>query len=104
VWPGLNPSGFVPVYDDGLTCDAPGLGASGHCVKAAAAGDACDASVREGSDCGLGSYCDPETAPCQLATNRSGPNYSRRAECVHGLLNVIENVTDAGLPALGGSK
>ncbi len=28
------PSGSVSVCDDGLACDAPGLGTSGHCVKA----------------------------------------------------------------------
>ncbi len=76
------PSGSVSVCDDGLACDAPGLGSSGHCVKAVATGASCDASVLEGTDCGLGSFCDPDTAKCQVATNLGGPDCSQSNECV----------------------
>jgi hypothetical protein len=76
------PSGFVSVCDDGLACDAPGLGTSGHCVKAVAAGEACDASVLEGTDCGLGRYCDPETAECKVASNLGGTGCAQSNECV----------------------
>jgi hypothetical protein len=76
------PSGFVSVCDDGLACDAQGLGASGHCVKAVASGAACDASVLEGTDCGLGSFCDPQTALCQAASNVGGAGCSQSNECV----------------------
>jgi hypothetical protein len=70
------------VCDDGLACDAPGLGASGHCVKAVAAGASCDASVLEGTDCGLGRFCDPDTAECKVASNAGGSGCSQSNECV----------------------
>jgi hypothetical protein len=76
------PSGFVSVCDDGLACDAPGLDSTGHCVKAVAAGSACDASVLEGIDCGLGSFCDPETAQCKVTSNLGGPGCAQSNECV----------------------
>jgi hypothetical protein len=76
------PSGFVSVCDEGLACDAAGRGASGHCVKAVAAGETCDASVLEGTDCGLGSYCDPETAECKVASNRGGTGCAQSNECI----------------------
>lgn len=76
------PSGSVPVCDEGLACDAPGLGSEGTCVKAVASGASCDASALEGTDCGLGSYCDPETAKCALATNKGGSGCSQSNECV----------------------
>jgi hypothetical protein len=76
------PSGSVPVCDAGLACDAPGLGTEGVCVKAVASGASCDASALEGTDCGLGSYCDPETAECALATNKGGSGCAQSTECV----------------------
>jgi len=76
------PSGSVSVCDDGLACDAPGLGSSGHCVKAIGTGEACDASMLEGTDCGLGSFCDPATATCQVAKNLGGAGCSQSNECV----------------------
>ncbi len=76
------PSGSVSVCDDGLTCDAPGLGTLGHCIEAIAAGASCDASVLEGTDCGLGSFCDPETARCQPASNVGGMGCAQSNECV----------------------
>ncbi len=76
------PSGDVSKCDDGLTCDAPGLGVTGHCVKAIAEGASCDASVLEGTDCGLGSYCDPETAACKLTSNLGGAECAQSNECV----------------------
>lgn len=85
------PSGSVSVCDDGLACDAPGLGAGGHCVPAIAAGAACDASVLEGTDCGLGSFCDPETKQCQLATNLGGKGCAQSNECVSFDCNRLAN-------------
>lgn len=76
------PSGSVSVCDDGLACDAPGLGATGHCVKAVAGGEACDASVLEGTDCGLGSYCDRESATCKVAENTGGSGCAQSTQCV----------------------
>lgn len=76
------PSGSISVCDDGLACDAPGLGTSGHCIKAIAAGASCDASVLEGTDCGLGSFCDPESAVCRVASNAGGTGCSQSNECV----------------------
>lgn len=76
------PSGSVSVCDDGLTCDAPGLGSTGHCVKAPAEGDACDASSLESTACGLGSYCDASSQTCKVAENRGGPSCTQSTECV----------------------
>jgi hypothetical protein len=85
------PSGSVSVCDDGLACDAPGLGASGHCVKAVATGETCDASVLEGTDCGLGNFCDPETAVCAPTTNMGGTGCSQSNECVSFDCNRLAN-------------
>jgi len=82
------PSGSVSVCDDGLACDAPGLGATGHCVTAATS---CDASVLEGTDCGLGSYCDPETAVCKVAENLGGSGCGQSNECVSFECNRLAN-------------
>jgi hypothetical protein len=76
------PSGAVSVCDEGLTCDAPGLGAAGHCVKAPALGDACDPGLLESTACGLGSYCDADSATCKLTVNLGGPGCSQSTECV----------------------
>lgn len=85
------PSGSVSVCDDGLACDAPGLDTSGHCVTAVAAGASCDASMLEGTDCGLGSFCDPETAVCAPTTNMGGTGCSQSNECVSFDCNRIAN-------------
>jgi hypothetical protein len=85
------PSGSVSVCDDGLACDAPGLGTSGHCIKAVATGASCDASVLEGTDCGLGSFCDPETSKCLVAENLGGTGCSQSNECVSFDCNRLEN-------------
>ena len=85
------PSGSVSVCDDGLACDAPGLGASAHCVKAVASGDTCDASVLEGTDCGLGSYCDPESAVCRVAENLGGSGCAQSTQCVSFDCNRLAN-------------
>lgn len=76
------PSGSVPVCDEGLACDAPGLGSTGHCVRAVATGAACDSSTLEGTDCGLGSYCNPETSKCAIADNTGGAGCAQSTECV----------------------
>jgi hypothetical protein len=85
------PSGSVSVCDDGLACDAPGLGTSGRCIKAVATGQTCDASVLEGTDCGLGSFCDPVTTTCQVATNLGGAGCAQSNECVSFDCNRIAN-------------
>jgi hypothetical protein len=85
------PSGSVSVCDEGLACDAPGLGGTGHCVKAVSSGDTCDASVLEGTDCGLGSYCDPESATCKLAENLGGSGCGQSTECVSFDCNRLAN-------------
>lgn len=76
------PSGSVSVCDQGLTCDAPGLGSEGVCVEATATGEACDASQLESTACGLGSYCDGATAICAVAVNRGGDGCAQSTECV----------------------
>jgi hypothetical protein len=76
------PSGEVSVCDAGLTCSARGLGATGTCVAAAGAGNACDASVLESTECGLGSYCDLETQSCKVTENRGGGGCRQSTECV----------------------
>ena len=85
------PKGDVSVCDDGLACDAPGEGVAGHCVKAVATGEACDASVLEGTDCGLGSFCDPDRAVCQVAANLGGNGCSQSNECVSFDCNRLAN-------------
>lgn len=85
------PSGSVSVCDEGLACDAPGLGATGHCVKAVAGADTCDASVLEGTDCGLGSYCDQESATCKVAANLGGSGCAQSTECVSFDCNRLAN-------------
>lgn len=85
------PSGSVSVCDDGLACDAPGLGTSGHCVPAVATGEGCDASVLEGTDCGLGNFCDPVTAQCKLTTNMGGSGCAQSNECVSFDCNRLAN-------------
>jgi hypothetical protein len=76
------PSGSVPVCDEGLACDAPGLGTQGTCVEAVATGASCDADTLEGTECGLGSYCDPETSQCAVAENMGGAGCAQSTECV----------------------
>ena len=88
------PSGSVSVCDDGLACDAPGLGTTGHCVKAVATGETCDASVLEGTDCGLGSFCDPASATCKVTTNLGGAGCAQSNECVSFDCNRLENTCE----------
>ncbi len=76
------PSGPVSVCDEGLTCDAPGLGTTGHCVKAPRSGDACDPSSLGSTACGLGSYCDAASGSCKVAENLGGPGCRQGTECV----------------------
>lgn len=85
------PDGSVPVCDEGLACDSPGRGSEGTCVKAIEGGASCDASTLEGTDCGLGSYCDSETARCAVATNAGGAGCSQSTECVSFDCNRIES-------------
>ena len=85
------PSGSVSVCDDGLACDAPGLGSTGHCVKAVTGADTCDASVLEGTDCGLGSYCDQASATCKVAENLGGSGCEQSTECVSFDCNRLAN-------------
>lgn len=76
------PSGPVSVCDDGLTCDAPGVGSTGRCVVAPRAGEACDPSQLESPACGLGSFCDAASETCKVAENFGGPGCSQGTECV----------------------
>jgi hypothetical protein len=76
------PSGAVSVCDDGLACDAPGIETEGRCVPAIQAGQTCDSSVLEGTDCGLGSYCDSDSGTCMLAENLGGSGCAQGSECV----------------------
>lgn len=76
------PSGSVPVCDEGLTCDAPGLDTVGKCVKAIPTGQTCDTSALESTDCGLGSYCDQQSGTCAVATNLGGSGCEQSTECV----------------------
>jgi hypothetical protein len=84
------PSGTVSVCDDGLTCDAPGLETTGHCVKVIPLGGACDGGMLERTECGLGNYCDLETARCQATTNLGGSGCSQSTECVSFECNRIQ--------------
>ncbi|RYZ01451.1 MAG: hypothetical protein EOO73_35550 [Myxococcales bacterium] len=93
------PSGPVSVCDEGLTCDAPGLGATGHCVPAPQEGEACDASALESTDCGLGRYCDVDSATCKVTDNFAGPGCSQSTECVSFECDRIAN-TCAPAPAV----
>lgn len=76
------PQGAVSVCDEGLTCDSAGQGDPGHCVKALATGDACDACMLEGTECGLGNYCDGATSQCKVTENLGGNGCSQGTECV----------------------
>jgi hypothetical protein len=76
------PMGAVSVCDEGLACDAPGLETTGHCVKAIPTDGACDNSMLETTECGLGSYCDTETATCKVTSNMGGPGCAQSTECV----------------------
>jgi hypothetical protein len=76
------PSGDVSVCDDGLTCDAPGSETEGHCVPAVAPGGACDDTALEGTDCGLGRYCDTEEGTCKVTSNFGGSGCRQGNECV----------------------
>jgi hypothetical protein len=75
------PQGDVSVCDEGLTCDAA-LGELGHCVPSIATGSECNGKLLEGTECGLGNYCDPETSTCQLTTNMGGSGCAQGTECV----------------------
>lgn len=76
------PSGSVSVCDSGLACDAPGPETEGHCVAAIATGEQCDNSVLEGTDCGLGSFCDRASGVCMLTTNMGGKSCEQGNQCV----------------------
>ena len=76
------PSGSVSVCEAGLACSAEGPGVDGTCVAAVATGQPCDGSVLEGTQCGLGSYCDTVTSTCQVTTNMGGDGCAQSTECV----------------------
>lgn len=76
------PDGAVSVCDVGLACDAEGLGSEGVCVPALATGAPCDGRRLEGTECGLGSYCDIETASCKVTENMGGSGCAQSTECV----------------------
>lgn len=76
------PAGDVSVCDDGLTCDAPGRETTGHCVPVIATGQACDGGMLEGTECGLGSYCDTQSSACRVTENFGGSSCNQSTECV----------------------
>lgn len=84
------PSGSVSVCDEGLTCDAAGLGVTGHCVKAPKSGDTCDPTSLESTECGLGSYCDSASATCKLTDNFGDAACTQSTECVSFDCNRID--------------
>jgi hypothetical protein len=75
------PSGRVSVCDDGLACDAT-PGEMGACVKAIPTGGACDGTLLESTECGLGSFCDPDSSTCRVTTNMGGSGCAQGSECV----------------------
>lgn len=75
------PAGSVSVCDEGLACNAA-PGELGECVKAIAVGDACNGKLLEGTECGLGNYCDPASSTCQLAINMGGTGCAQSNECI----------------------
>jgi hypothetical protein len=85
------PSGAVSVCDEGLACDAPGLDTEGRCVAAIESGGACDNTTLEGTDCGLGNYCDPEQGVCKTTENFGGSGCSQGNECVSFSCNRLAN-------------
>lgn len=76
------PDGSVSVCDAGLTCDAAGPGEQGTCVDAIPTGEACNGLVLESTACGLGSYCDPLSSTCRLASNAGGSGCAQSTECL----------------------
>jgi len=94
------PSGAMSVCDDGLTCDAAGLGTTGHCVRAPASGDPCDPTSLESIECGLGSYCDVDSATCKVAENMGGPGCAQSTECVSFDCNRSANTCEAAYPVV----
>jgi hypothetical protein len=76
------PDGSVSVCDIGLTCDSPGQGAEGVCVPSIGTGEACDGSKLESTACGLGNYCDLESATCKVTENMGGEGCAQSTECV----------------------
>jgi hypothetical protein len=85
------PNGAVSVCDEGLACDAPGLETEGHCVPAIKTGEQCDNRSLEGTDCGLGSYCDPEDGTCKVTSNLGGSGCAQGNECVSFECNRLAN-------------
>jgi hypothetical protein len=75
------PRGDVSVCDAGLYCTAEGDGETGICEKATEIGGDCTA-VELNPECGLGNYCDLETAKCAVATKLGGEDCAQHGECV----------------------
>ena len=76
------PDGDVSVCDVGLYCTTTQLDVLGTCASATPEGQACDTSVSQNSECGLGSYCDLDDGLCHRATNFGGPSCTQGSECV----------------------
>ncbi|HEX2873559.1 MAG TPA: hypothetical protein VHP33_20010 [Polyangiaceae bacterium] len=45
----------------------------------------------EGTGCGLGSFCDPESATCKIAENLGGNGCGQSTECVSFECNRLAN-------------
>jgi hypothetical protein len=75
------PLGDVSVCGEGLYCTSPERDVLGTCQVVVPEGSACD-PVRLNPECGLGNYCDLDTAVCRHATNFGGPSCRQGTECV----------------------
>lgn len=82
------PNGDVSVCDAGLYCTTTERDKSGTCERVVETGGDCS-PVNLNPECGLGSYCDLETAKCQVAENFGGPSCSQATECVSFLCDPI---------------
>lgn len=82
------PNGDVSVCDAGLYCTAVERDEIGTCRRVVEPGGECE-PVSLNPECGLGSYCDLETARCRVADNFGGPSCAQGTECVSFLCDPI---------------
>lgn len=75
------PNGDVSTCAPGLYCTAMSQGELGDCVAATPLEESCD-PVLLNPECGMGNYCDLESAVCRKATNFGGPTCDSGTECV----------------------
>ena len=82
------PNGDVSVCDAGLYCTALERDEIGTCQPVVETGGDCE-PLNLNPECGLGSYCDLETAKCRVAENFGGPSCAQATECVSFLCDPI---------------